>query len=197
MQSKLLERLPTLQKLHGVRGSAKSEFFMGLGTIGLNLTDLVYGGYWCTPRNSVTFAHTGGDGTHFSYVILDNELDDDSPIVMSCPANSEDSCTIVGENLRDFLCLGFHCGYSVLEQLSYSPSSFDILKDPFDDEADEDADSEFTDEFNGCLQHVISEFSLQPWDNWRSKLKALKQQYFDSLLMPFSDEVDRMIEDGR
>lgn len=71
-----------------------------------------------TPRNCVPFASTGGDGVHFSYLLTDDEPNDSSPIVMTVPCAMEPN-RVVGRNLRNFLGLGLHSGYFMLEQLQY------------------------------------------------------------------------------
>lgn len=74
--------------------------------------------YTASPLNSDTFATTGGDGVHSSFLVLPGRDPSQFPIVMAVPMN--DLCNvIVGENLIEFLCLGCRTGYFCLEQLVY------------------------------------------------------------------------------
>ncbi len=43
-------------------------------------------GYWCTPSNSITFATTGGDGVHYGLLDIGSGFNDESPVVMTVPA---------------------------------------------------------------------------------------------------------------
>src|SRR5215469_3878526 len=54
--------------------------------IDLHRPPLHNGGYRCTPANSVKFAQTGGDGCHFSFLVVDTEWTTASPVVMTCPS---------------------------------------------------------------------------------------------------------------
>ena len=76
--------------------------------------------YFCTPRNSVTFGSTGGDGVHFGFLQLPASPHI-APIVMTVPM-SDNRNIVVAESLEEFLNLGCHVGWFSLEQLSYSPS---------------------------------------------------------------------------
>ena len=66
--------------------------------------------YWCTPVNSITFATTGGDGTHFGWLDIRGLAPDFAPIVMSVPM-SDSPNLLVGANMREFLSLGCKFGY--------------------------------------------------------------------------------------
>jgi hypothetical protein len=71
---------------------------------------------WCTPKSALTFASTGGDGVHYSYL----DLPDGTPIVMTMPANDRLNY-VVAEGFDEFLGLGFHVGWFALEQIAYQP----------------------------------------------------------------------------
>jgi hypothetical protein len=100
-----------------------ADFDNGLGQMGLLLHPRLENcGYWCTPKNSLTFASTGGDGVHFSFIVQSDEIVEDSPVIVTVPANfgePEDANFIVADNLRNFLRFGLHRGYFALEQLAY------------------------------------------------------------------------------
>jgi len=139
------------------------------------------GGYeWCAPSNVLRFAETGGDGVYFGLLLLDGELSEDSPVVMTVPMAMEGSNNfIVGENLRDFLALGSRRGYFFLEQLAYKP---DWL-------LNELADTEFgknvTAEDRLLLAAISDAFDLVPWGGRvDSRLKWLKDEFFPLLRLP-------------
>jgi hypothetical protein len=100
-----------------------ARFDDGLGQMGMLLdSKLVNGGYWCTPKKSLAFASTGGNGVHFSFIIQNDEITEDSPVIVTVPANPgipEMSNCVVANNLRNFLRFGLHRGYFYLEQLVY------------------------------------------------------------------------------
>ena len=72
--------------------------------------------YEATPRNSLTFASTGGDGVHYGVL---TDAGRPGPVVMTVPMNVDRPNLVVGADLRDFLSLGCHFGYFALEQLVY------------------------------------------------------------------------------
>lgn len=79
------------------------------------------GGYFCSPVNTVSFADTGGDGSHFSFLVRDLRIDSDSPIVLTAPANSCDEIRILARNFQLFLRLGLRRGFFAMEQFAYDP----------------------------------------------------------------------------
>jgi hypothetical protein len=100
-----------------------ADYDNGLGQMGMLLhSKLDNWGYWCTPKNSLTFASTGGDGVHFSFIVQNDKVTEDSAVVVTVPASfgePEGANYVVGSNLRDFLRFGLHRGYFALEQLAY------------------------------------------------------------------------------
>lgn len=77
--------------------------------------------YDSTPTNVKVFATTGGDGVHYSLLEISDTI---QPVVMTVPANFGDTTAhyniILGENLNEFLSLGYYNGWFPLEQLSYN-----------------------------------------------------------------------------
>ena len=145
------------------------------GVEGLNLSLGDYDGTmlyrsWTTPSNTLTFANTGGDDVHFGLVALGGSFSDSSPVVMTVPMADEDDVNemnfIVGENLYDFLCLGYHFGFFDIEQIAYGED------DPFvDAEPLYDEDEELHKEFQKA-------FGLSPWsDEISTKLSRLDLKY--------------------
>ena len=102
-----------------------ARFDNGLGQLGMLLhAELHNEGYWCTPKNSMAFAHTGGNGVHFSFIVDKDRITEDSAVVVTVPANPaepRDANFVVAENLRNFLRFGLYRGYFALEQLAYYP----------------------------------------------------------------------------
>ncbi|MBN1909010.1 MAG: hypothetical protein JW818_04660 [Pirellulales bacterium] len=101
-----------------------AEYDNGLGQMGMLLyAECRTGGYWCTPSNSMAFATTGGDGVHFSFIVEDDNITEDSPVIVTVPAafgdGPETASFVVGDSLRNFLRFGLHRGYFALEQLTY------------------------------------------------------------------------------
>ena len=100
-----------------------ADFDNGLGQMGMLLAPTLENcGYWCTPKNSLTFASTGGEGVHFSFLVQDGKVTESSPVILTVPANAfepDGANFVVAEDLRNCLRFGFHRGYFALEQLAY------------------------------------------------------------------------------
>ncbi len=77
--------------------------------------------YDSSPINTEVFATTGGDGVHYSILELSKSI---QPVVMTVPMNFGNSLKsynwIVGENLNEFLSIGFYNGWFQIEQLCYN-----------------------------------------------------------------------------
>jgi hypothetical protein len=133
--------------------------------------------YYCTPTNVKTFASTGCDGVHYSFLELSSSSA--SPVVMTVPTNFGDpnSNVIISENLHEFLCLGSKASYIVLEELSWEDGKLDLLKSV--DYADFLSDEEIH-----LLNVLISEFSLHPWSVLEERISRLQSKYRDLLQLP-------------
>jgi hypothetical protein len=129
-------------------------------------------GYDVTPKNTFCFASTGGDGVHYSFV-CDGRPTDNSPIVMTVPMN--DHNIIVGENLLEFLALGYYYGYFALEQLSYARDKTIAILDK----------NEYLRHFGNYEKELLSEISnaflLKPWNNHKQRISELESKYFTIL----------------
>lgn len=139
----------------------KTDWF---GEAGLILNHrLEFGGYHCTPRNTLQFAHTGGDGIHFSFVIINDAISEESPVVMTIP-EATPANMIVGESLFDFLCFGMHRGY------------FELLSaaDP-------------TEEDKRFLEVLTRRLKLKPWKSTRQRLSRLREKYYGFLKHSFDE----------
>ena len=73
---------------------------------------------WCTPRNVLTFATTGGDSVHYSYLVDERLPAGVCPIVMTLPCASELSL-VIAESFQEFFDYGYYVGWFSLEQLYY------------------------------------------------------------------------------
>ena len=164
-------------------------FDQGLGSLGLILDkNLDQSRYRCTPLNCKTFASTGGEGVHFSILPLGNRPDGQVPVVMTNPGGGNGRSWIVGENLMDFLCLGYHRGYFALEQLAYQPEfTIKAYVDP--DLVSDDPKSDGSCGFRASvgerqiLEFLIRKFELRPWTQV-DRFQSLQEKYKPSLNLP-------------
>ena len=169
-----------LDKLFGLAGSSGvpddwNDFFDPIGLI-LQIPPKREE-YWCTPLNCVTFARTGGDGTHYSLVSIPKRRRDQWPVVMTVPM-SDDPNVIVGEDLRDFLALGCRAGYFGLEGLVHQPRATiaELKRAAYDDEADKRQIR--------MLKTIATKFELKPWADPRRRLAELKRRFHATLELP-------------
>lgn len=179
-----------LQKLHRAHHKAarafpidnKSSFHTGFGDVGLVLQEeLGSARYdWCTPRNAWSFAWTGGEAVHFSLLALNGKIDEDSPVVVTNPADGMGFTHVVGENLFDFLCFGSRRGYFALGYLQYD---LELTLQAYTDESWEPTlDSQDCVGF-GVNQHqrllldfLTKEFGLNPWSS-KERFEELQARY--------------------
>jgi hypothetical protein len=184
----LLGRLRQLDKEAARRFPRPRHFDPGLGSLGLILDrQLDQSRYsYSTPLNCRTFAHTGGEGVHFSFLVEDGLVREGSPVVVTIPAVGGQNFA-VGENLFDFLCLGVHRGYFALEQLAYHLElTLEVFTNP---------DWQPTESWHGSvgfvtgreskrvLAFLTSELGLRPWPS-PDRFTALQERYIGSLELP-------------
>ena len=124
--------------------------------------------YDSTPKNSVTFATTGGDGVHFNFLAIDGKWSEQSPVIMTVPMNFGEENLVIGDSLEDFLSLGIDYGYFGLEQLSYDKEGT-IAK------IEAIRESERSPELNALKER----FELSTWENVASRLEMLNQEHFE------------------
>jgi hypothetical protein len=191
-KSKVKINHPLLEKLRKADQAAAmrfpdDDFDGGFGRLGLLFhSSLVRSDYWCTPKNVVTFASTGGNGVHFSLLVRDGKVTEASPVVVTIPSPGDQPNYIVGENLHDFLCLGVHRGYFALEQL---PSSrlFEAYGSA-DWKPGTDADMAVgfgvDPQQRQLLDFLKEELKLEPWKDVRKKFDRLQKTYLPLLEMP-------------
>jgi hypothetical protein len=81
MATKTLDRLWALAKKVGRKsGKPARQVFNPIGLI--LVEPLAKDWHDCTPINASSFAHTGGDGVHYSLLHLNGQISDNSPVVM-------------------------------------------------------------------------------------------------------------------
>lgn len=178
----LLDRLRTLHREGRRRRNRKSPC---LDDVGLMMDNEFDDGRYnhATPLNVRTFAATGGDGVHFSLMIRDGVLSDDSPVVLTVPEMGNDGHAIVGENLREFLHFGYHTGYFCFERLIYESDPSQLLRDLLQGSA---AREDFEDEYGygqPMMRLLREEFDLQPWPD-AGRFRFLQETYKPLLILP-------------
>jgi len=181
-----LERLWNLADTEAERTNVKpASVFEPIGLI--LVRPLQNMGYTSTPRNSSTFAHTGGDGVHYGLVHLEGKVSSDSPVVMTVPMNFDTENMIVGSSLHEFLCLGCEVGYFFLEQLTYEDSRSETIHliyhpEEWFEQNYGDPELEADAQQIRCLLDLLRiEFQFKPWEQCERKLAELQRQ-FRSLL---------------
>lgn len=157
-------------------GEKESELFEEMGMF-LH-SSLARWDYFCTPINSMTFASTGGDGVHYSFLNLDNSSI--KPVVMTVPMADRHNI-ILGESLSEFMRLGARYGYFSLEQLAYDrQETINELNDSFLRNTAEMEEK--------VLVNLIKEFDLTPWENVSVRLDELERHYSAQIILPDFDE---------
>lgn len=183
---------PLLERLRQVNADAARRFprrhDAGLGSLGLILDrELDQSRYsFCTPLNCQTFAHTGGEGVHFSFLLQDGMVRENCAVVLTIPAMFGQNF-VVGENLFDFLCLGVHRGFFALEQLAYYPElTLEVFTNP---------NWQPTESWHGSVGFVpgeenrrllvfmASELELRPWPD-AARFALLQERYGGLLELP-------------
>ncbi len=191
----LWETLLALDKVAAKR--FPSKFDPGFGSLGLILhARLKRYEYWCDPVNCLTFATTGGEGVHFSFVVQDGKVTENSPVVITIPGTFEHPNFIGGESLFDFLCLGFHRGYFAMETLA-SERFFEAYasgKWPLSEVKDRHPDWDRSEGYwvderkRKLLDFLIDELGLTPWKDLKTKFQRLQNRYMP--LLEISDDGD-------
>lgn len=183
--------LVTFKRLRSLHADAckqiKQPYDRGIGCLGLILDKkLDQSRYdWCTPSNCRTFATTGGNGVHFSYLKTKSRSPGNSPIVMTNPGGGSGLSYIVGENLWDFLCLGYHRGYFALEQLDYQ---LELTLEVFTNSRWRSTDKRHDDwvgyllkpKQRAVLKFAIKRLQLRPWSG-PQRFHELQDRYLPAL----------------
>jgi hypothetical protein len=168
----------------------KRDFSLVFDPIGLMLIRPLAKKYYdSTPVNALSFAQTGGDGVHFSLVLLSGRISEDSPVVMTVPMNYGKDNLIVGENLIEFLSLGEQLGYFFLEQLVYNEAeTIEWLINPrefISREYGVNPSGLFPPDSFREQERLLSvlreEFELKPWSNLKKRLDELQNNFLGML----------------
>ena len=128
-----------------------------------------------TPGNTTCFAHAGVDGVHFSFLHVEGQVCDESPIVMTVPG-SENPNLVVAADLMEFLRLGCRAGFDRLDgladdldetigQIEAAGDNFKQLEEPLQD----------------LLDARCAEFGLFPWHDIETRLRELQREYRGAL----------------
>jgi hypothetical protein len=160
-----LHRLWNLADIAAREGRSPDAAFEAIGLI--LQRPLERATYGSTPSNTLTFARTGGDGVHFSFVLRDATVRSDSPVLMGVPMHFDRPNVVVGRDLRDFLALGVGCGFFALERIVNDPDAFF-------------AGYPAAREGSGSLRIIRAAFRVEPWTDPRAHLEDLKS--FEHLL---------------
>ncbi len=131
--------------------------------------------YWCTPKNALTFASTGGDGVHYSYLDDSSQTDGQTPIVMTLPCADQNN-VIIAENFREFFALGYYVGWFALEQLVYQPQdAIEYFSKPDTDHANYTVDR---------LQFIREALAIRPGPPSLRRIDELRDRYYEMLVIP-------------
>ncbi|MEG1202495.1 MAG: hypothetical protein RSD82_10065 [Comamonas sp.] len=130
---------------------------------------------WCTPRNVLTFATTGGDSVHYSYLVDERLPADVCPIVMTLPCVNEFSW-VVAESFQEFFDYGYHVGWFSLEQLYYDEEEGEAyFRQP------SDTFSELGAEQLALLHKVLN---MKPVPPALTRIAELQEKYHAMLAIP-------------
>ncbi|MGV3541363.1 MAG: hypothetical protein ACO1OQ_16225 [Rufibacter sp.] len=128
--------------------------------------------YFCTPKNSLTFANTGGNGVHFSILNLAFLGENAEPVVMTVPMASINN-VIIAEDLEEFFSLGYHVGWNALEQIVYNiEETVTYYSQP---------DPEITYEQKAFLELIRHELPIKQKPLTQIRLKELEQKYLSKI----------------
>lgn len=144
---------------------------------GIILDDGPQNRYRCSPKNTLPLARTGGDGVYYSLLEISDSI---QPVVMTVPMNfsgsMQDCNWILGENLKEFLSLGYYNGWFSLEQLCYDQAWVLQFYSQENTEADyqSSGDLQFVKQLRAALGYQHIPLNLK-------RLIELKELYFSSL----------------
>jgi len=172
----MTDQLAKLWKLAKRMAKKRQDPSGVFGEIGLFLHKSPAPPYDSTPKGSITFASTGGDGVHYGLLRIGTARGEAMPVVMTVPMNFDNLHLIVGEDLIDFLALGSRVGYFSLEQLTYDyQQSIDWLENSSDYNKGLGADERH------LLDGLCKEFGLHPWLDVDEKLQRLNTKYLQAI----------------
>ena len=133
--------------------------------------------YDSSPINTEVFATTGGDGVHYSILEISEKI---QPVVMTVPMNfgysMRDYNWIIGENLNEFLSIGYFNGWFPIEQLCYDNEwAIDFYsKENMEEDYQNEADIQF-------VKKLRSKFGYEHIPLNNERLNELADNYFQFL----------------
>jgi hypothetical protein len=190
----LLRLEPEIKKL------LPAQDFEWLDAIGIkleNLTNLKNGGYCCTPTNTLEFASTGIDGEHFSFLLCNDEITPDSPVILTAPCSYDGTMNaVIAKDFRTFLCLGLRYGYFALGEFAYNPNeAIQVYSNPLWQPMEEHHCSPYgpKEQQQKILTFIAYALDLQPYIYTADEFTALQDRFMPLLSM--SDEYYELCKD--
>jgi hypothetical protein len=157
----------------------------GLGALGLVilLDPPTKYGYAQTPFNTITFADLGVDGIHIGSVTNGDCPDPAAPVVLTIPMGGlidVRSNYILGHDLYEFLCLGYHHGFDDLANLHLDMDATlarfrqppSLTTSPYQDLAKYSV---------SVLSRLIERFELKPIPDIPRHFQELQETYYGLL----------------
>ena len=175
----------------------ENEYRHGIDTVGLSFCQhlpLRNSGYFCTPSNTVEFATTEQSGEHFSFLVEDGRVTENSPIVYTDPGGPPYNF-IVANGFESFLQLGLLRGFFVLHQLSFNAArALEYLALPRGNTTKHNFADRYplNDRESRALSFVAQSLNLDPKAYSISQFMAF-QHFGDRLVM--TDEFNCMFDD--
>jgi hypothetical protein len=178
-QADIFDELLAINEEIGRRFESPYEWMTpSLMAVGLGLCQPTKaGGYDCSPENSRMFARTGGDGIHYSFVLLPDTPVKEGPVVATYPADPDTNNVIVGEDLSEFLCLGCRCGYEMVPYSNRLPPCPDAHG------AMDEREIAFARLRQQILDYLVHRLDLKPWADEPRRLEELRQRYLHCLIV--------------
>jgi hypothetical protein len=166
-------------KFVDMHGRPATMHWLGLG-LDEKLDDHRYA--HCTPLNCRTFAGTGGDGHHFSFLVLDGQITESSPIVSTTPDSCGIPSTVVAGSLHQFLRFGCANGYDALGYV-FLQSDEDLEKHFFAAANPTSEQFSYLTFERGMLAYLRQRLKIEPSADWRP-IRDLQQKYNPLLRHP-------------
>lgn len=186
----IVVELPLLDELRQIDKEVRARFTdwhgrpATLDCVGLILNEKLDDSRYdhCTPLNCRTFAHTGGDGAHFSLLVVDGAITEHSPIIATAPDCYENPSVVVAESLRQFLCVGCEKGYFSLGYTLHGTDS--MIQEYFGPVGELPVAEYLIDDFQiQVLAYLKNRLKLEPYKDWR-KIQQLQGELGPSLRHP-------------
>lgn len=182
-------RLPLLYELRQIDDEVAARFIgmhgrpATLECIGLILDEELDDSRYnhCTPLNCRTFANTGGDGEHFSLLVVDDAITENSPVVVTAPSSGGESY-VLAASLFEFLRLGCRKGYFSLGSLPYDFGK--TLREYLGPEGELPVADYLSNDYQIQVRdYLCQRLNLNPWPN-RAQFDELQTLYAGQLRYP-------------